>query len=136
MLGARVPQYLAGQPLYQDVRDSTTRLFVESAQTSPTGPLFVDVSGDRFRPNDSVSRLTAAIALVRAAGLRSDAEARAGIPLTFLDAGSIPEVYSGYVSVAISRGLLQGDTLFRPQAALTRVELAHAIAVIERRAVE
>jgi hypothetical protein len=136
MLGARVPQYLAGQPLYQDVRDSTTRLFVESAQTSPTGPLFVDVSGDRFRPNDSVSRLTAAIALVRAAGLRSDAEARSGIPLTFLDAGSIPDVYRGYVSVAISRGLLQGDTLFRPQAALTRVELAHAIAVIERRAVE
>ena len=136
MLGARVPQYLAGQPLYQDVRDSTTRLFVESVQTSPTGPLFVDVSGSGFRPSDSVTRLTAAIALVRAAGLRSDAEASAGTPLAFLDAASIPSQYRGYVSVAVSQGLLQGDALFRPQAALTRAELAHAIAVIERRAVE
>ena len=136
MLGARVPQYLAGQPLYQDVRDSTTRLFVESVQTSPTGQLFVDVSGGLFRPGDSVTRLAAAIALVRAAGLRADAEATAGQPLAFLDAASIPSQYRGYVSVAVSRGLLQSDTLFRPQAALTRAELAHAIAVIERRAVE
>jgi serine protease AprX len=136
MLGARVPQYLAGQPVYQDVRDSTTRLFVESVQTAATGPLFLDVSGNQFRPHDNVTRLNAAIALVRAAGLASEAEARAGIPLTFLDAGSIPHEYRGYVSVAISRGLLQSDTLFRPQAVLTRAELAHAIAVIERRAIE
>jgi serine protease AprX len=136
MLGARVPQYLAGQPFYEDVRDSTTRLFVESVQTSPAGALFVDVSGNRFRPYDNVTRLAAAIAFVRAAGFASDAEARAGIPLPFLDAGSIPEEYSGYVSVAISRGLMQSQTLFRPQATLTRAELAHAIAVIERQAVE
>ncbi len=136
MLGARVPQYLAGQPAYQDVRDTTTRLFVESVQASPNGPLFVDAVGNRFRPNDSVSRLTAAIALVRAAGLRSEAEARAGIPLAFLDAASIPDEFRGYVSVATSLGLLQGDSLFRPQGALTRAELAHAIAVIERRAIE
>ncbi len=137
MLGARVPQYLAGQPTYQDVRDTTTRLFVESVQASPNGPLFVDApTGGRFRPNDNVTRLTAAIALVRAAGLRSEAEASAGIPLSFLDAAGIPDEYRGYVSVATSRGMLAGDTLFRPQAALTRAELAHAIAVIERRAIE
>lgn len=137
MLGARVPQYLAGQPAYQDVRDATTRLFVESVQASPNGPLFVDAAaGSRFRPNDNVSRLTAAIALVRAAGLRSEAEAKAGTPLAFLDAASIPNEFRGYVSVATSRGLIQSDTLFRPQAALTRGELAHAIAVIERLAIE
>ena len=137
MLGARVPQYLAGQPTYQDVRDTTTRLFVESVQASPNGPLFVDApTGGRFRPNDNVTRLTAAIALVRAAGLLSEAEASAGIPLSFLDAAGIPDEYRGYVSVATSRGMLAGDTLFRPQAALTRAELAHAIAVIERRAIE
>jgi serine protease AprX len=136
MLGARVPQYLAGQPAYQDVRDSTTRLFVESVQASPNGPLFVDVSGNLFRPSDSVSRLMAAVALVRAAGLRSEAEAKAGIPLAYLDAGSIPNEYSGYVSVATSLGLLQGDLLFRPQSPLTRAELAHAMTVIERRAME
>ncbi|MGI9167883.1 MAG: S8 family serine peptidase [Pyrinomonadaceae bacterium] len=137
MLGARVPQYLAGQPTYQDVRDSTTRLFVESVQTSPNGPLFVDaLPGSQFKPNGTASRLTAAIALVRAAGLRSEAEAKAGIPLAFLDAASVPYEFRGYVSVATSLGLLQGNSLFRPQAALTRAELAHAIAVIERRAIE
>ena len=137
MLGARVPQYIAGQPIYQDVRDKTTRLFVESVQTSPNGPLFLDVPvGDRFRPNENVSRLTAAIVLVRAAGLKSEAEGKAGIPLAFLDAATIPSQYKGYVSVAISRGLLISDSLFRPQDVLTRAELAHAIAVIERRAIE
>ena len=137
MLGARVPQYIAGQPLYQDVRDKTTRLFVESVQTSPNGPLFLDVPvGDRFRPNDNVSRLTAAIVLVRAAGLKSEAEAKAGLPLAFLDAGTIPSEFKGYVTVATSRGLLTSDSLFRPQDALTRAELAHAIAVIERRSIE
>ena len=137
MLGARVPQYLAGQPTYEDVRDSTTRLFVESVQASPNGPLFVDAPpGSQFKPSGTVSRLTAAIALVRAAGLRSEAEAKAGIPLAFLDVASVPNEFRGYVSVAISLGLLQGNSLFRPQAALTRAELAHAIAVIERRAIE
>ena len=66
----------------------------------------------------------------------AEAEARAGIPLSFLDAASIPNEFRGYVSVATSRGLIQSDTLFRPQGVLTRAELAHAIAVIERRAIE
>ena len=137
MLGARIPQYLAGQPAYQDVRDATTRLFVESVQTSPTGPLFLDaMAGSNFRPNDHVNRLTAAIALVKAAGLSSEAAAKAGIPLPFLDAASVPNEFRGYVSVAISRGLLTSDSQFRPQGVLTRAELAHAIAVIERRAIE
>ena len=88
VLSARVPQYLPGQSTYKDVRDASTMLFVESVQASPTGALFIDVStGGQFRPNDSVTRLAAAVALVRVAGLRSEAEAKAGIPLAFLDAG-------------------------------------------------
>jgi serine protease AprX len=135
--GARVPQYLPGQATYQDVRGNYSRLFVESVQASPNGALFVDVTpGGRFRPNDDVTRLTAAIALVRAAGLRSEAEARAGTSLAVLDAASIPTEFRGYVSVAISRGLLQADTLFRPQSSLTRAELAHAMATIERGAIQ
>jgi serine protease AprX len=134
---ARVPQYLPGQSNYIDVRDPGTRLFVESVQASPTGSLFIDAArGGQFRPNDSATRLAAAVALVRAAGLRSDAEAKAGTPLPFLDAANIPNELKGYVAVAVSAGLLQADTNFRPQAALSRADLAHAIVVIETRAVQ
>jgi hypothetical protein len=38
--------------------------------------------------------------------------------------------------VALSEGLLQGNPLFRPQAGLTRAELAHAMALIENRAIQ
>jgi hypothetical protein len=137
VLGARVPQYLSGQQTYSDVREDSSRLFVESVQASPDGAVFIDVTpGGRFRPNDATTRLAAAVGLVRAAGLRSEAEARAGTPLTFLDAASIPAELRGYVSVAVSRGLLQANTLFRPQSGLTRVELAHAMAVIEAQAIQ
>lgn len=137
IIGARVPQYLPGQPTYPDVRDSFTRLFVESVQASPDGAIFPDVSpGSNFRPNDNVSRLTAAVALVRAAGLRSEAEARSGTLLAFLDAATIPSEYRGYVSVAVSEGLIQADTLFRPHASFTRGDLARAMALIEARAIQ
>ncbi len=137
VIGARVPQYLPGQATYRDLRDETTRLFVESVQAAPMGALFTDVSaGGYFRPNEGVTRLAATIALVRAAGLRADAESRTGTPLAFLDARHIPSELRGYVSVAVSRGLVQADTLFRPGAPFTRAELAHAMASINRQAAQ
>jgi serine protease AprX len=132
--GAQIPQYLAGQPLYSDVQDLTTRLFVESVQSYSNGSIFPDaVSGTQFRPNDGITRLTAAVAFVNAAGLRSQAEARAGTPLAVLDAASVPSELRGYVSLAIAEGLLKTDSLFRPQNPLTRAELAQAIAILETR---
>jgi len=138
VVGARVPQYLPGQQTYQDVRGDFSRLFVESVQSSPNGAMFVDVtSGGQFRPDDVATRLTGAVALVRAAGLRSTAEARAWIPLPILDGGSIPGELRGYVSVAMSEGFLpQSNMFFRPQAAMTRAELAHAMALIENRTIQ
>ncbi|HKP47841.1 MAG TPA: S8 family serine peptidase [Pyrinomonadaceae bacterium] len=137
VMTARVPQYEPGAASYADVKDKSTRLFVESAQASPTGALFIDVTkGGQFRPNDNVSRLAAAVALVRAAGLRSEAEAKAGTPLPYLDATTVPSNLRGYVSVAVSTGLLQAGTNFSPQAAISRADLAHAITVIETRAVQ
>ena len=134
---ARVPQYLPRQSSYSDVRDALTMLFVESVQASPTGSLFIDTtSGGQFRPFENASRLTAAVAVVRAAGLRSEAEAKAGAPLAFTDALSIPSELRGYVSVAVSKGLLQADSAFRPQDNFTRADLAHAVAVIQRRAIQ
>jgi serine protease AprX len=133
---ARVPQYLPGQSSYSDVRDASTMLFVESVQASPTGALFIDVTnGGQFRPFENVTRLEAAVALVRAAGLRSEAESKAGMPLAFLDAASVPYELKGYVAVAVSNGLIKAETSFRPQAALSRADLAHAIAVVQKRAI-
>ena len=63
--------------------------------------------------------------------LRSEAEAKAGTPLAFLRRFRTGEL-RGYVSVAISKGLLRCDSLFRPQSPLTRGELAQAIAVLEK----
>jgi hypothetical protein len=76
------------------------------------------------------------VALVRAAGLKNEAEAKANTPLSYLDAQTIPAELRGYVSVAVSKGLIQADTSFRPQGSFTRGELAHAIALIQNRAVQ
>jgi serine protease AprX len=136
--GARVPQYLAGQARFTDVRDTLTRLMVESVQAAPGGPLFYDaVPGNRFRPDDRADRLTAVIALVCAAGLRPEAEAKVGAALPFTDANLIPAQYRGYIAIALARGLLvPGDAMFRPASALTRVELAHALVTLIKLATE
>ncbi|MET0646484.1 MAG: S8 family serine peptidase [Pyrinomonadaceae bacterium] len=138
VLGARVPQYAPGRPTYPDVPDRTTSLFVESVQAAPGGALFADAApGALFRPDDVAERLTAAVALVRAAGLRAEAEARTGALLNVADAGAIPSGLRGYVAVALERGLLTAEGgAFRPQSTLTRLELAHAMSVIAKRAAE
>jgi serine protease AprX len=136
VLGGRVPQYVPGQASFSDARDSVTMPFVESAQAAPNGPLFINTAGGRFRPFDSVDRLTAAVALVRAAGLRAQAEGPSNAPLTVLDALSIPSNLRGYVAVAIAKGLLPGGNSFYPQRPLTRGELAHAMATLQRLATQ
>ena len=137
VLGARVPQYIPSAPSYSDVLDLPTMAFVETAQASPSGALFTDVvKGGRFRPTEGVTRLVAAVASVRAAGLKAEAEAKTNTPLSFADALTIPAELRGYVSVAVSKGFIQADTLFRPQDSFTRGEVAHAIALIQNSAVQ
>jgi len=134
LVGGRVPQYLAGQPRFTDATDNATRIMVESVQSAPGGPLFTDASpGGPFRPDDRATRLTTAIALVRAAGLRSQAESLAGTSLPVSDAYTIPSTLRGYVKVALDRGLMTADGgVFRPNDALKRIELAHAMSGIAR----
>ncbi|HYE66901.1 MAG TPA: S8 family serine peptidase [Pyrinomonadaceae bacterium] len=139
VLGGRVPQYLPAQPSYTDVRDLTTMSFVESVQAAPCGALFTDVTpGSRFRPDERVGRLATAVALVRAAGLRAEAEARIGALPPIADASAIPTDLRGYVAVAIERGLVlpDGAGYFRPSNALTRAELAHALVEMARLATQ
>jgi serine protease AprX len=138
VVGGRVPQYMAGAPRFTDATDRVTRNMVESVQSAPGGPLFTDAPlGGRFRPDDRATRLTAAIALVRAAGLRSLAESLAGTSLPLTDAASIPSSLRGYVKVALDRGLMTADgSVFRPNDAMKRFELARAMAGMARLATQ
>lgn len=138
VLGGRVPQYAPAQSNYTDVPDRTTTLFVESVQAAPVGALFTDAAaGGPFRPDDMADRLAAAVALVRASGLRAEAEQRAGATLNVSDACLIPSALRGYVAVVLERGLLNAEGgSFRPKAALTRIELAHALNVFARQSSE
>jgi serine protease AprX len=134
LISGRVPQYLPAQPRFTDVRDSSTMIFVESAQSAPSGALFTDASpGGQFRPDDYSTCLVAAVAFVRAAGLQAEANAAANQPLNLADASDIPASLRGYVAVALSHGFLTASNgSFRPQSALTRAELAHAIVALSK----
>jgi serine protease AprX len=138
VVGGRVPQFMAGTPRFTDVTNRVTRNMVESVQSAPGGPLFTDAPlGGCFRPNDRAKRLTAAVALVRAAGLRSQADSLAGTSLPLTDAYSIPSSLRGYVKLALDRGLMTADgNVFRPNDALKRVELAKGMAGLARLAMQ
>ncbi len=131
----RVPQYVASTPLFSDIRDLTTRQAVESAQKFPSEKLFFDASiGGVFRPDDSTTRLVAAVALVKAANLQSLA---ASTPLTVTDAMQIPAEWRGYVAVVLQHNLLSTDgTNFAPSRPLTRIELAQAISKLNHLAIQ
>lgn len=123
-----VPQYMASVPMFHDVRDRYTRNSVESVQANPGGRLFYDAEPEsRFNPNNSVTKLVAAVAFVRAAGLENEA-ASASLPLTITDVSSIPLQLRGYVAIALQNGYLQLDgSKFNPSRALTRIELARSL---------
>lgn len=124
--GARIPQYVPNTPSFVDVQDTTTMNFAEGAQS-----LFYDaVRGGAFRPDDRATRLVAAVVLVRAAGLRAEAESKAGVFLPYTDAASIPYELRGYVQVAVTNGLMSSAQQFNPSGALTRAELARGVSTI------
>jgi hypothetical protein len=123
-----VPQYMASAAMFTDVRDTYSRNVVESTQAFPSGPLFYDaIRGKNFYPYNGATKLAAAIAFVKAAGLDSQA-ASASLPLTVSDALSIPAAWRGYVAVALQRGFvsLEGNA-FSPSRSVTRVELARSL---------
>jgi len=123
-----VPQYMAAAPMFTDVRDDYSRNLVESTQAFPSGSLFYDATpGRNFYPYNGATKLAAAIAFVKAAGLSSQA-ATTCLPLTVSDALSIPFAWRGYVAVALQRGFLSLDgNAFNPTRSITRLELATSL---------
>jgi len=126
--GGFAPQYLAGNPLFTDVKNLTVRGVVESVQTNPSGKLFFDATtGGAFRPFDSASKTVAAIAFVKAAKLENLA-LTAKLPLNVTDAGAIPSQWHGYVAVALQKGFINLDgNKFNGERAITRLELAQSL---------
>jgi serine protease AprX len=123
-----VPQYMASAPMFSDVRDDDSRNVVESTQTFPSGALFYDANpGKKFNPYNGATKLAAAIAFVKAAGLSCQTPYTT-LPLTVSDASSIPIAWRGYVAVALQRGFVSLDgNAFNPSRSLTRVELAKSL---------
>lgn len=123
-----VPQYYAASPMFTDVRDKYSRSAIESLQSNPGGVLIADATaGGRFYPNNATTKLIAAIAYVKAAGLESLTSSTA-LPLTMTDASSIPSAWRGYVAVALQRGFIRLDgNVFNASRPITRIELAQAL---------
>jgi serine protease AprX len=126
--GGRVPQYVAKTPMYSDISDLTTRSVVETVQSNPSGKLIFDAStGSRFRPDDSATKLVAAIAFVKAANLEN-LTATTPFPWAIADANLIPNEWRGYVAVALQKGFLKLDgNNFSPTRAINRLELVQAM---------
>ncbi|MFN2500812.1 MAG: S8 family serine peptidase [Pyrinomonadaceae bacterium] len=128
-----VSQYMAANPVYSDTRDVYSRNAVESVQSSQNGALFYDAApGGRFSPNNTATRLTAAVAFVKAGGLE-DLTGTTALPLNVTDAGSIPLQWRGYVAVALQKGFISLDgNSVNPNRALTRLELTRAMNALVR----
>jgi hypothetical protein len=121
-----VPQYLAANPLYSDVKDISTRNVIESVQSSPNGKLFVDAS-DKFYPYSFSSKLVTAIAMVKAANLDGVAGSSVLSP-AIADYSTIPSQWRGYVAIALQKGFISLDgNRFNPNRSITRIELARSI---------
>jgi serine protease AprX len=81
---------------------------------APAG--MVSATGSAFSPDQNVTRLETAVALVRALGLDAEAKALAGSVVTaqyngqaiaLADNSEIPSASRGYVQIALDKGLLQ-----------------------------
>ena len=109
MFSAHVMQYLPNSPSFSDVAsNSPEQLIAESLKRE--GVMGQD-SGIFFGPNNQVSRLDEAVALVRALRLDSQARALANTNVTYggqtlTDNSQIPGALRGYVQIALDKGLL------------------------------
>lgn len=124
----RVPQYLAGAPMFSDVRGLVSRSAAESAQTNFSGKLIYDASDNGvFRPYNPTTRLVVAVALVKAAKLEH-LTTTAVLPSTIRDSRIVPKQWRGYAAVALQKGFLSLEkSSFKADKPITRLDLAKAM---------
>lgn len=128
--GARVPQYLPYLPTYTDVPNNASAIFVESVAHSPYGDL-MNTSGCSFNPQGQADRLTVAVATVKALGIVPRSSSNPGLA----DWSTIPTWARGYVTAAISQGLMSANAgYFRPFNSITRAELAKTAVALQQAA--
>jgi serine protease AprX len=124
-----VTQYVAGSPMFTDVRDPMTRNAVESAQSANLRTFYDAVPGGKFFPYNSATRLVFAVALIRALGLESQAGSATLNP-AISDALTIPSEYRGHAAIALQRGFLSlENNRLNPARSVTRLELANALSI-------
>jgi hypothetical protein len=100
-------------------------------QGNPSGKLIFDaLNGGAYRPNDATTKLVAAVAFVKAAGLENTTSTTV-LPSSISDSSSIPAQFKGYVAVALQNGFLSLDgNKFNSNRSLTRLELTKAIVLL------
>jgi serine protease AprX len=130
-LTAGLPQRIPASPSFADVPAAAAGFpFVETCAGARARTLLLDPKGPgQFGPDDAIDRLTFAVAEVRAAGLASQAEARAGEVLGFQDDASVPLALRGYAAIALERGFIDtvpGNTAprFSPSGKVPRLSAA------------
>lgn len=130
--GARVPQYWPDSPSFADEPADGSAIFIESVTRSPYGDLMGTV-GPNFNPQSQTDRVTLAAGIIKALGLEQAAQAASANNPGLTDWNLIPASARGYVSVAVSRGLIRpASGYFRPSDAITRMELAAAAVALQR----
>jgi serine protease AprX len=130
-LAAERPQRIPPAPSFQDTPPGDPSYpYVETVAGSRTRQILIDPkNGSAFQPGNDVLRLDFAVSIVRAAGLESEAQARAGESLGLLDEDKIPAEFRGYVAVALENGLIDtvpawGGAKFHPKGPLSRLKSA------------
>lgn len=95
---------------------------------------FLEGGKGKLQPNKPLTRLEAAVLLVKAAGLSAEAEAKAGAALPFKDTQKLNITAKGYLAIAMEKGFIQGmgDNSFQPEKPVTRAEWATMLDRVDR----
>jgi serine protease AprX len=126
-----LPQRIPSSPSFpdSDLADAAYPYVETVAGARSRHILMEPLNGHTFKPHDAVTRLDFAVALVRAAGMEAQADARAGESLGVVDEGQVPLERRGYVALARERRLIDvrsgsGGLYFEPVAPLSRLDAA------------
>jgi serine protease AprX len=135
MLAAHLPQYLPYSQTFADVAADEDAIFIESVTRSPRGNLF-GATGGAFNPQGGIDRLAVAVAMVKSYWADGEIQAASGSNPGLADWDSIPASARGFVSLAVSKGLMSADSSgsFRPAQQITRAELAAAAVALQQAA--